>query len=194
MDLDNLKKTWQQTDIKPNLEDKNILQMLNNRTKGSYAQLLKAEQTFLILAIVIGLGGGALFCFIDYRMGLLYFFMLGLSAIWQSYKIRFLKKMDTLKMGIVEISQHINRYRKFIYWEILGGVPLALVFVTLFSLFYLKPKDFTLESLMPTIAFASTVLIITTIIVIPIYKIVYLKNIKNIEKSVAEVNEYRNED
>lgn len=193
MDLDNLKKTWQETNIKPNINEESIEQMLNNKTKGSYVQLLKTEKSFLVLAVVLVVCG-CLFYFVDPYIGILYIAMLLPTFLWQWYKLNFLKKMDTLKMGIVEISQHINRYRKLIYWEIFGSIPIALAFILLFSIHITKPADYSFDSLRPTLIFIGVVVFITMVIVVPIYKFVYIKNIKHIEKSISEVKEFERED
>lgn len=192
MDLDNMKKTWQQTSIKPQLEEDKIQQMLDNKGKGALDKLLRTEKIFLWMAIIIL----PLACLLEFSrpfISLFFIAMLVPGCIWQIYKIRFLKKIDTLQMGIVEISAHINRYKKYLLWEITAAIPILIIFMLSYTIFLLHPKDYSYESLRPAIIMATAGIIITIVICIPIYLNLYLKNIRDIERSIQEIKYFEEE-
>lgn len=192
MDLDNMKKTWQQTSIKPQLEEDKIQQMLDNKGKGALDKLLRTEKIFLWMAIIIL----PLACLLEFSrpfISLFFIAMLVPGCIWQIYKIRFLKKIDTLQMGIVEISAHINRYKKYLLWEITSAIPILIIFMLSYTIFLLHPKDYSYESLRPAIIMAMAGIIITIVICIPIYLNLYLKNIRDIERSIQEIKYFEEE-
>lgn len=192
MDLDNMKKTWQQTSIKPQLEEDKIQQMLDNKGKGTLDKLLRTEKIFLWMAIIIL----PLACLLEFSrpfISLFFIAMLVPGCIWQIYKIRFLKKIDTLQMGIVEISAHINRYKRYLLWEITAAIPILIIFMLSYTIFLLHPKDYSYESLRPAIIMATAGIIITIVICIPIYLNLYLKNIRDIERSIQEIKYFEEE-
>lgn len=192
MDLDNMKKTWQQTSIKPQLEEDKIQQMLDNKGKGALDKLLRTEKIFLWMAIIIL----PLACLLEFSrpfISLFFIAMLVPGCIWQIYKIRFLKKIDTLQMGIVEISAHINRYKRYLLWEITAAIPILIIFMLSYTIFLLHPKDYSYESLRPAIIMATAGIIITIVICIPIYLNLYLKNIRDIERSIQEIKYFEEE-
>lgn len=192
MDLDNMKKTWQQTSIKPQLEEDKIQQMLDNKGKGALDKLLRTEKIFLWMAIIIL----PLACLLEFSrpfISLFFIAMLVPGCIWQIYKIRFLKKIDTLQMGIVEISAHINRYKKYLLWEITAAIPILIIFMLSYTIFLFHPKDYSYESLRPAIIMATAGIIITIVICIPIYLNLYLKNIRDIERSIQEIKYFEEE-
>lgn len=52
MDLDNIKKVWQENNAKPDIKEHKIQQMLDNKGKGAFENLIKYEKLGLILAII----------------------------------------------------------------------------------------------------------------------------------------------
>ena len=51
MDLDNIKKSWQNADIRPIIDEDKIQKILDNRGKGAFDALLKYDKLFFWLLI-----------------------------------------------------------------------------------------------------------------------------------------------
>lgn len=193
MDLDKLKESWQKAEIHPNISDDRIQSILENRNRGNFNFLIKTEKHFLILDIVVMLLG-CLFGFVNYIFILLYVGLLLPACFWQLYKIRFLKKTDMLSMGIVEISIRINKYRRFIIWEIIASIPVGLLFMLTFAIVVTHPKDYTFHSLIPAFMLIAVTVVMTVAICIPIYLNMYMRTIKRIQQSIKEVEEFEKEE
>lgn len=191
MDLDKLKKTWQETNITPNLDDSSIERMLNNQGKGAIAALLHTEKLFFKLLIISCLIGCALELFHTY-ISIFFVALLIPGSAWAIYKINLLKKIDPLAMGILEISKAIAHYKKILIWEILTSLPLLILFFALYIPFIIKPIDTTLPKHFVLIGVIVSIVLVAAIC-IPIYKNMYFNNIKKIEESIKEIKYFEDE-
>lgn len=193
MDLDNIKKVWQVTDIKPAISDEKIQKILDNKGKSAFEKLVKYEKIGLILgAICIPIS----FTFRDTATIIFYLCSILLILIWQVYKYKFLKGINLSEMGIIEISTKINRYKKYISREFIIGIAWAFAFTGFwcFNVIYKDISKNTLEnSMTPLIVICIVyVVMLSTLIVIAwaLYKTMYTTNIAALEKSIKESEEF----
>lgn len=195
MDIDNIKKVWQETTVVPSITDCEIQQMLDNRGKSAFEKLLRYEKIGLIICFLcIPMS----FLFKDVFLIIFYLCSIVLAVVWQIYKYRFLKKIDIVKMGILQISASINRYKKYLYKEIILGFIWAFLFCL--AWLYKKvdqdiSKDFLIRENSPLIivgVFIALILFIFSF-AYTLYRLLYLNNIKVLEKSIQEVEEFEKE-
>lgn len=193
MDLDNIKKAWQESTPSPGISEEKIQQMLDNRGKSAFGSLIKYERWNLIsLFICIPLS----FVFIDRITIIVYLCSLFLGLIWQIYKFGFLRKINLAEMGILEISSRIATYKKFISREFIAGLIWAIPFLALWLARIAISKELFSLIINPTLVIAMFVviylIIATTVIVIAwaLYKHMYINKIKIIEKSIQEIKEF----
>lgn len=188
MDLDNIKKTWQETDIKSSVGEDKILNMLNNKSKGALAKLIRFEIIFIWLLIPC-IAAGVLFYFMHQFTGIFYFSLLLITFFWQLYKIRYLKSIDVTNIGILDASKKINNYRRFISFEIIIGAIYAVTFFVSY-VFYALPaiihKQMSFDELLVTFFIG---IILIAIITYFLYKFIY-KNIRSIKKSLKEIEDF----
>lgn len=193
MDLDKLKKTWQETNITPKLDESSIEKMLNNQGKGAIAALLHTEKLFFKLLIISCLLG----CLLEFsNRGISIFFICLLipGSAWAIYKIKILKQMDPLGMGILEIAKSIAKFKKALIWEICAGILIVPIFAITYVQFLLRPDSLSEEGFdLTKIAMTIGFIVIVAAICIPIYKNMYFKNIKTIEESIKEIKYFENE-
>jgi len=194
MDLDNIKKSWQEAEIKPTIDENKIQRMLDNKGKGAFDALLKYDKLFFWLMVPCLLLG-VLACFIMHPLpGIFYSSLVVAGFFWQAYKIKFLKNINLPEMGILEVSKNITRYKKFIVYEMIVG----LIFIVTFFIFYTYyglPSMFPRlldgeDASTPLFIMLITAIIITIILSFILYKSLYINNIKKIEKLVNEIEEF----
>lgn len=182
MDLDNIKKAWQETEIQSSVTDQRIQQMIDNKGKSAFNSLLRYEKigvAALICCIALS------FVFRDKWAIGVYLITIALAIPWQLYKIKFLKKFDFATMNILETSNRLSRYKKYLIGEVFIGFIWAFAFMA-FSVY----RSMYLTNNIPL----STVLImyalmmsLFTISILILYKYMYMNNIKSIQKAIDEV-------
>ncbi|NDV94403.1 hypothetical protein D0T84_05645 [Dysgonomonas sp. 521] len=197
MDLDNIKKTWQETEIKPTIDECKIQKMLDNKGQGAFERLIKYDKLFLWLLIPCFFAG-ILFFYMHYIPGTIYFIMMIYSFFWQRRKLKFMGAVNLSEMGILEVSKAITKYKKTILYEIMIGVVCLVVFFVPYLYFGMPGflgKAFGndsehVRSFLDTthliVMFA--VMIITTVAFsFILYKYMYFNNIKQIQESIKEI-------
>jgi hypothetical protein len=186
MDLDNIKKTWQETEIKPTIDNEKIQKMISNEGRSAFNSLLRYEKIGIILLII---------CIpMIYALSLrhtpvivFYIFSVVVFLVWQVYKFKKLRGINLSEMGITEISSHFYWYRKAILKEFVAGLVWIIFFSILFGYFELfNNPDYFYKRL---IIFVISVLI-GLFIAIVIYKMIYWNNIKKMEISIREIQEF----
>ena len=191
MDLDNLKKTWQETEIKPTIDDAKIQKMLDNKGQGAFAKLIKYDQLFIKLLIPCAFAE-ILFFYLSVWLGIIYGILFIYSFFWQRYKIKFMKGFDLSAMGILEASKCILRYKKFIIYEMVVGAIIVIPFF-LFYTYYILPDTFPhIHKLNDDISLISFVVSIATSLFFSflIYRYMYMNNIKKVQKSINEIKDF----
>lgn len=186
MDLDNIKKSWQETEIKPIVNEDKIQRMISNEGQGAYNKLLKHEKNgFWALIVCIPIG---YLLFKQYLpVVILYITAVIFGLFWQFYKIKKLKMIHLDKMSITEVSKNIYLYRKNIFKEFTIGAIWFFAFFIVLG--YCKISERTDESSIISIG-----IIIASVIgfigVLLTYKLLYWNNIKKLETSIKEVEEF----
>lgn len=191
MDLDNLKKTWQQTEIKPSITDDKIQEMLDNKGQSAFARLIQYDRLFLWLLIPCLLVG-ALFYSMSLGLGIAYSILIIISFFWQRYKIKFMKGVDLSLMGILEVSKCILQYKKYIIYEMVVSAIIMIPFF-IFYTYYVLPdlfprmheSDHGLSSTLFAISVAATI-----IICFVVYRYMYMNNIKKVQRSIREIKDF----
>lgn len=194
MDLDNIKKSWQEAQVRLTIDEDKIQKMLDNKGKGAFSALLKFDRLgfwLLIPCLLLGIIG--IFC-IHLLPGIFYSILVIGGLFWQRYKIQYLKGFDLSEMGILEVSKCITKYKKFIIYEILIGaiaIVVFFIFYTYFGLPEMFPKLNEIEdSGKFLLIMLITGIIATAIFSYLLYRYMYLNNIKRIEKSIKEIEEF----
>lgn len=189
MDLDNIKKKWQETEIKPNLETEKIYAMLSNKGYSAFNSLLRYEKMGMI-AMIACLGLGYLM-FLKYPLiAIIYCVSAILVFFWQLYKWKKLKNTNIAEMTIMEVSTLFYWYRKVIYKEFfLGIVWFILFFIILGYLEITHDPSFRSDRITIFITGAFIGLIGTIIT----YKLMYWNNIKKLAAAIKEVEEFEEE-
>ncbi|WP_165020165.1 hypothetical protein [Dysgonomonas sp. ZJ279] len=191
MDLDNIKKSWQEREIKPTISEEKIQRMLDNRGKNALENLMTFEKWILIIAAlcvpIIAIFEKPyylmIFCLISFICGL----------TWQIYKYRFLKKINLSEMSILETSIAITKYKRYILREIIVGIIWCIAFtgIVVYER-YTTASNENNPIMYSLITIGATFIIILTCayIVYVIYRYIYMQNISQIEKSIAEIKDF----
>jgi uncharacterized protein YneF (UPF0154 family) len=197
MDLDNLKKTWQQAEINPTIDEQKIRKMLDNKGQGAFEKLIKYDKLYLWLLIPCALAG-VFFFYMHYIPGSIYIALVVIGFFWYRYKLRFLKAINLSEMNILEVSKRVIKYKKFIKYEILFGSVGAVVFFVPY-IYYGIPEmmqdvlnDSDMAIYRDTSVFLVTlaiVIVVTFLISFILYKVMYFDNIKQIQKSIKEIED-----
>jgi hypothetical protein len=198
MDLDNLKKAWLETEIKPTIDECKIQRMLDNKGQSAYAKLIKYDKLFLRLLILCAFADIFLF-YLHYIPGIIYFVLLVYSLYWQLYKLRIMKKTDLSEMTILEVSKRITKYKKLLLYEI----TISTIGIVIFSISYIylgipnmmnKLSGVNQELVQPDFAIALLIMIIATLAISYfLYKYMYFDNIKKVQDSIREIDEFEKE-
>ncbi len=190
MDLDNIKQTWSQLDQSPPIEECKIRLILNNKGKDALSRLMKYERIFLWLLIPCAAIGFFFYC-IHHFTGIFYSVLLLVAFFWQAYKIQYLKNTDLSLMRVLDVSKRINIYKKYIYSEIVVGCFFAIIFFVSY-IFYALPSLFPDRedgAINLFMLFTFSLLLFATIIYV-LYRKIYIKNIRALKKSIAEVKDF----
>lgn len=186
MDLDNIKKTWQETNITPSIDEQKIEKMLSNEGHSAFNSLLKYEKMGRVAMIICLLIAYPIFSN-HLSVLIIYTISVILGFFWQMYKVRKLKKVDIAHQSITEISNQVYWYRKIISKEFIIGIIWFIGVVLLLG--YL---EFSEKSMRPaTFIIAMSIAFIGVLIT---YKILYWNNIKKLEDAIKEVKEFEKED
>jgi len=186
MDLDNIKKTWQETDIKPDIDNEKIRKMLSNEGHSAFNSLLRYERLGIaVLLLCLPLG---YLVFSKYLpLALCFIGSALLALLWQVFKLRKLKQMDMATMSITEVSCHVYWYRKIIIREFFVGAVWLICFFIFFGYYELiyDSASFTRQLIVLIAAIA-----IGIIVAFVIYKVLYLNNIKKLEAAIKELEDF----
>ncbi len=187
MDLDNLKKVWNENQISlPSVSDDKLLSMLKGKGKTALYKLyiweLISAIIFLPLAVLPFIES-KFSAFLQYSKFCEYLFTAFciFGFFWQLYKIMILKRVDLKNNTIITSSKYICRYKLCINIEVFISLTFILVFMAalLYSIQDMFPKE------MYILMFVWIVLMI--ILMWYIYKKFYRKQIRLIEQSILEI-------
>lgn len=203
MDLDNIKKTWQETEIKPTIDERKIQKMLGNKGQSAFERLIKYDKLFLRLLIPCFFAG-MLFFYMHYIPGTIYFIMMVYSFFLQRYKLKFMGAINLSEMGILEVSKAITKYKKILLYEIMIGAVCIPVFSISYLFFGMPNFLIKLFGRDPEVVHSfhdtSHLIIMLAIMIIGsvilsfiLYKYLYFNNIKQIQDSIREIEDFEKE-
>ena len=191
MDLDMIKKDWQEASLKSTINEEKITQMIDNKGQSAFNKLLKYERFGMIILPFLIITS-PFFRFIP----LIIFFVLTclLGAFWQGYKYKFLKKIDFLRMNIIEISRFFITYRKYVIIE--AVVSIVWFFTIISMLAYMTYENLTKEKGKDGSDFITFISIITAIgfvVMIVVSWFIYWKHVRTLGRSIKELEELEKE-
>ena len=201
MDLDDIKKIWQEIDsLKQQklVSDDRIKKMLKNDGKSALDKLIKLAKLYVIIIIPLGM----FICLLSHKFfeaGGLYplcpLFMLLLCIAMEPLEIyvyRLLKGIDFSTMTVKEVSSRILKYHNLVKKAEFFGIILFIIYMAIWYVLYYK-LIFGDEIMWPFIIVMGSVYI-GGIISLPIlYKKLYYKNIHKINESLKELEEFEQE-
>lgn len=187
MDLDKVKKSWQEARIAHIVDDDKIQRMIDNKGQGAYAVLIRRERNILWMGLALPI----VFWILDYfysfsSVAILFYAACVAGTIWQSYKYAYLKKLNVEKANIITVSKHFTRYIKYIIIEFILMSIWVLIFLTVF-IFTVPPV-----SDMPILRLSCILAILFILFMwygVVIYKSTYWKSITILRCSLKEAEE-----
>ncbi|MDR1882437.1 MAG: hypothetical protein LBR26_06605 [Prevotella sp.] len=185
MDLDNIKKTWRETEIKPAIDNEKIQKMISNEGQSAFEKLLCYEKLGMWVMIPCIPLLGVLYWKDEYIPVFIMIIFGCLCGISQIYKFLFLKKTDVMNMNILEISLHMNKYKVYIYAELIVGIIFLSVIFALPVFYTPKVSEYSADTIYMIRFVAGLGIGIPGIYIL--YKFTYLKNIRKLEASIKEV-------
>lgn len=193
MELDDLKQNWEL--INKRLQENEVLnkriikEMITKRTTSAYNKLLNMEVISLIIMIILIPAFLIANQIVKYPPALpwivcLEIFVISIT-IWIIIKIHWLKKFDIESKDIYQLGRIIQIYRSWILKESYILIPLFMIFLIV---------RFVVVHAQSTPWFAT--LIISAIIFLPVcafanYYFFYKKQFNNIQKSLQELEEFK---
>lgn len=193
MELDDLKQNWEL--INKRLQENEVLnkriikEMITKRTTSAYNKLLNIEIISLIIMIILIPTFLIISQTVKYPPALPWIVSLAILAIfitiWIIIKIHWLKKFNIEQKDIYQLARIIQTYRSWILKENYILVPLFMIFLIV---------RFVVVHAQNIPWFAT--LIISVIIFLPLcgfanYHFFYKKQFNNIQKSLRELNEFK---
>lgn len=194
MDLDSLKKVWNETQIElPSVSDDKILSILKSKGKTALSKLFIWELVGIIVLlslIIIPLINKKVLDIFDHSKASMLFIgvFIALSCVWQAYKILILKRANLANNSILTSSKYICRYKLCINIEVFISVIFISVFITLF--FYPLLESISESKRYLLYAIIATWIIVTILLLYVVYKKFYQKQIQQIEDSIREIQEF----
>lgn len=185
MELDNIKKKWQNAEIKLDIDNEKIGKMLSNDGHSAYNALLKFEKIGAFAMVICSVFG--YFVFSRYLpVSIVYTVSAFFAFFWQIYKIRKLRQINIGHMTIMEISSKLYSYRKIIFKEFFAGAAWLVLFFIFLGYYELLETPLSVGKL---IALTISVLVVM-IVVFVLYKVMYWNNIKKLASAIEEIEEF----
>lgn len=195
MELEDLKQNWQllnrrleKTEV---LNQKIVQEMLIKRTDSIYNKIYKAELTGLFLSICFIPINCFIYLIASAFIPIEWFIILNITflftVIWQLTKVFRLKKFNIETENIYELSKIIVIYKKWIQREAVSCIP--LVFVLLGIWIYYNIHLFTPLLTLLTISIMAAAITYGFVW----YFCIFSKNIRNIQKSLDELEDFYEE-
>ena len=192
MDLDNMKKAWNDDEFIPAITQENIQNIIHKKEKTALSQLLWFEIIGLIMVLPFMAAPyihALYFPRAPYPEFTKWFFMSTciISFFWQLYKVRLLKNIDLKQDNILLSLKTISTYKLYIKREFIVGV--AFLCIILGSFFYGYVGIISDQGKLSFCIYNLIVLVIACFIMLVFYRLFYKKNIRKIESALDEVKE-----
>ncbi len=200
MNLDQIKESWKKFDENGDKKvvNESIIQlMLQNVKNGSFSKLLYWEKLGAIIMLP-----SAAFVWFAPRYKFRFFpdetifwlnIALGVYVVlciafffWQLYKFKFLKSIDLTLMNITETAKKMALYAKYIHNEIIFGIIFLILYFAFYPLFFSFKSGFSLGF----IIFSAIVIIFSILMMLFLYRKIYLNNINQIKKTLEEIESF----
>ncbi|PXV62873.1 hypothetical protein CLV62_11789 [Dysgonomonas alginatilytica] len=196
MDLDNIKKSWNENNVLPALSEDKIHNIINKRAKTALDKLVFFEIfgcLILIPLLLLPYLHGIAFPQMPYPVFTKYFYFATciVGFIWQIYKYKLLKKINISHTTIARCSIYMSEYKLSINRERIVGVLFILIFIFSFAYSYTDLVHGEQEKLKFCI-FNIILFVLACSILLFYYKLAYYKRIKFIEASLREAREMEN--
>lgn len=186
MDLNKIKDTWQNTEIKVRLNEEKIQQMVSSKGQSAFSKLKYYENLELIVFPFIILLNITFIAAVQYLKTNISIILPTFTAgscfcfwIWSIYKFRFLKKVNLIKMNIIDIVKAVDIYKKYMRKEYI----IILVWITIFAILCVWQTS-TLLTLEVRIMIGIVVWAITILATNAAYTSTTKKHLKQIEKEI----------
>lgn len=192
MDLDNIKKAWQQTDLKSTVDDSKIRKMLGNKGQSAFNSIMRYEKYGIIGLVICVL---IAYPFFSEHKQVFYFYLVTclVGIVWQIYKFRLIKNANIAELSITRAAKFYYQYKGIIVKELIVGCVWFIFFIILFGYFELAEKRDTGRFQYSLIAFAAS-MCIGLLIGFILYRKLYWTHFKEIEKSLKEVEDFEKDD
>lgn len=179
------------------MDEEKIQHIINNQGHSAYNSLLNYEKLGIFLAIIL-LPLSLLFD--DTALVILYLTSVPFMLIWQIYKYKFLKKIDLAAMNILNVSKKITMYKKYLSIEFFIGMIWGIVFCLLF-VFRTLIVNFAKKNHINTDQVETSTIILwllSAFLFLAVigglaYKFLYIRNIKRLQDSISEIQEFEQE-
>lgn len=193
MDLDNIKKTWNDNIFTPNFSEDNIRYIIHRKGKTALSRLLWFEIIGLIIVLpfIAAPYIHALYIpRVPYPDFTKYIFISCciISFLWQIYKVYLLKKIDLKKIDILSGLKIITKYKLYIKREFFVTIAFLFIFIASFAYNYID-TIITDQKRFYFYLYNIGLFVGASLILFIFYKYLYKKNIKKIESALEEVKE-----
>jgi len=198
MELDNVKKLWEEVNLlkeKQQFNDDKIKEMLKNKGNSVLAKLIWLEKIQLIIAIPLCVlfyfwFRYAFCCNNDYLIWLFVYFLFMVVGIFLAfYKYKMLKSIDVFNTVVSEVFERILKYQRIIQKEKKLGLALVILFLSTFFYFDYRQIHGS-EIVWPIIIAGSTIIFISVVLTLFLYNKFYNKRINQIKESLKELEEF----
>lgn len=190
MDLDKIKNTWQNTEIKSSLTEENIQQILSQKGQSAFNKIKFYEKTGIILfplLIILNIYFIVAVNRLNVEVNLLlaYFFTISSLSfwIWNIYKFVFLKRINLDTANIMSILRAVETYKKYMSSETI----ILLIWITIFIVLLMV-------QLPPTITTSTKVIIgsiswiVIVVTITAAYQATTKRNLQKLEKEINKTN------
>lgn len=193
MDLDNIKKTWNDNIFTPNLTHDSIRHIIYKKGTTALERLLWFEIIGLIVVLPLIAAPYIHTLYmprVPYPAFTKYFFIscCFISFFWQIYKVYLLKRIDLKQMDIVSGLKIISKYRLYIKREFFVAITFLFIFIGSFAYNYID-TIITDQKRFYFYVYNIGLFVVASVILFIFYKYFYKKNIKNIVSALEEVKE-----
>lgn len=189
MDLDKLKKEWNENIIPP-LSQELIFNIIHKKGRSALGKLLLIEKIGLISLPVFAV----LFYYLSNRFSLLISSLtLGIydigcvcAIVWQIYKILLLRKIDLSGLDMISCLKRISHYKICIVREFFIGFGFFFLFLASFgyTLWLNKKHNENGDNLFLDMFILVAITIVVTLLV---YQFFYFRQIKKIQTILSEI-------
>jgi len=198
MELDDIKKMWQEIDSlkeKQQINESRIKEMLKNEGKTALDRLIKLKKIGMVIAIPLGI----FMCFIShkffeaggYYMIMPFIFLLYTILIvpFNYYWHRFLKGIDFSNMTVREVLERILKYQNMIQKFEMYGIIFGIIYLGIWYYLFYKLM-IGAEIVWGLIIFMAIMCVVAGLLISVLYKKLYYNNINKIKESLKELKEF----